>query len=77
MPINKDRLQNRNDAENVVKALIKNTPVQSTQKEPKIMVNFRISEKLRDDFRELCFRQRTDMTAELIAYIEGRVEKGT
>jgi hypothetical protein len=39
------------------------------------LMNIRIDEKLRDDYRRHCFNRGTDMTTELIAFIRSELEK--
>jgi hypothetical protein len=44
-------------------------------KQKTTLMNIRIPEKLRDDYRRLCFNRGTDMTAEILEFIRGELEK--
>ncbi len=43
-------------------------------KEKTTLINVRIPEKLRDDYKRLCFERKTDMSKEIINFIWEQVE---
>jgi hypothetical protein len=44
-------------------------------KEKTTLMNIRIDEKLRDDYKRLCFNSGTDMTKEIVEFIRDKLEK--
>ncbi|MCM1404629.1 MAG: hypothetical protein NC133_03995 [Prevotella sp.] len=44
------------------------------QKEKTTLLNLRIPEKLRDDYKRLCFERKTDMSKEIVKFIWEQLE---
>lgn len=58
----------------VLDSFLKTERPVKVEKEKTILINIRIPEKLRDDYKRLCFDRKTDMSKEIIKFITEQLE---
>lgn len=58
----------------VLKSLLRTEQPVKQVREKTILINVRIPEKMRDDYRRLCFDRKTDMSKEIIKFIRSELD---